>query len=218
VRFKMVFYYTSSEGYLIYMGRDKFENEDLIRFGLPEDVWFHVDDLSSAHVYLRLRPGQTLDDLSEDTINECATMVKANSIEGCKKRRVSVIYTRWKNLHKTPSMDVGAVGFKDESRVRRCHAEKDNSIVNALNRTKEERYPDLEAEQAERAAQWRREQKRKKEEAKRREREERQKREEEKKLQSYEGLMDNENDMTFTDQMESTEDQTAAVAFEDDFM
>lgn len=33
--------------------KDKYENEELIRFGLPEDVWFHVDALSSAHVYLR---------------------------------------------------------------------------------------------------------------------------------------------------------------------
>ncbi|KAF1789322.1 protein of unknown function DUF814 [Phytophthora cactorum] len=36
------------------MGKDKFENEDLIRYGFMEDIWFHVDDLSSAHVYLRL--------------------------------------------------------------------------------------------------------------------------------------------------------------------
>ena len=41
-------------GYRIYMGKDKFENEDLIKWGWPEDVWFHVDDLSSAHVYLRM--------------------------------------------------------------------------------------------------------------------------------------------------------------------
>ena len=27
------------EDWLIYMGRDKFENEDLIRYGLPNDVW-----------------------------------------------------------------------------------------------------------------------------------------------------------------------------------
>lgn len=27
----------------IYMGVDKVENEDLIRWGWPEDVWFHVD-------------------------------------------------------------------------------------------------------------------------------------------------------------------------------
>jgi hypothetical protein len=31
-------------------------DEDLIKWGWPEDVWFHVDKLSSAHVYLRLRP------------------------------------------------------------------------------------------------------------------------------------------------------------------
>jgi NFACT protein RNA binding domain len=27
------------EDWLIYMGRDKFENEDLIRYGLPNDIW-----------------------------------------------------------------------------------------------------------------------------------------------------------------------------------
>jgi hypothetical protein len=25
--------------YLIYMGKDKYENEELIRYGLPEDIW-----------------------------------------------------------------------------------------------------------------------------------------------------------------------------------
>jgi NFACT protein RNA binding domain len=35
----MVFYFTTSEGYMIYMGADKFENEDLIRYGIPEDLW-----------------------------------------------------------------------------------------------------------------------------------------------------------------------------------
>lgn len=27
------------EDFSIYMGRDKFENEDLIRYGLPNDLW-----------------------------------------------------------------------------------------------------------------------------------------------------------------------------------
>lgn len=41
----MVFYFSPSghvEGgndWLIYMGKDKFENEELIKYGLPEDVW-----------------------------------------------------------------------------------------------------------------------------------------------------------------------------------
>ncbi|XP_053962032.1 coiled-coil domain-containing protein 25 isoform X2 [Anastrepha ludens] len=54
----MVFYFKSnvvSPPALIYMGKDKHENEELIRWGWPEDVWFHVHNYSSAHVYLRLK-------------------------------------------------------------------------------------------------------------------------------------------------------------------
>ncbi|EGR31345.1 coiled-coil domain protein [Ichthyophthirius multifiliis] len=51
----MVFWFESSDGHIIYMGKDKYENEDLIKYGWDEDIWFHVDDLSSAHVYLRLK-------------------------------------------------------------------------------------------------------------------------------------------------------------------
>lgn len=86
----MVLFFMSSEGYVMYMGADKYENEDLIKYGLPEDLWFHVDDMSSAHVYLRLHKNQKLEDVSPSTIMECAQLVKANSIEGCKLREVKV--------------------------------------------------------------------------------------------------------------------------------
>mmetsp|Transcript_823 Transcript_823/g.1282 ORF Transcript_823/g.1282 Transcript_823/m.1282 type:complete len:110 (+) Transcript_823:44-373(+) len=80
----MVYYFTTKCGTTLYMGKDKYENEDLIRYGHPEDVWFHVDNLSSAHVYLRMKPGMTLDDLTEDQLLACSSLVKANSIQGCK--------------------------------------------------------------------------------------------------------------------------------------
>ena len=121
----------------MYMGKDKYENEDLIKFGLPEDLWFHVDDHSSAHVYLRLRKDQKLDDVSPETIMECAQLVKANSIEGCKLHSVYVIYTRWRNLKKTASMVPGQVSYHDPLKVKRLLVEKNNSIVNKLNKTKE---------------------------------------------------------------------------------
>ena len=56
----MVFYFQTRNGTMIYVGRDKFENEELIKYGWPEDIWFHVDDMSSAHVYIRLEEGQTI--------------------------------------------------------------------------------------------------------------------------------------------------------------
>ena len=71
------------------------------------------------------------------TIMECGQLVKANSIEGCKLKDVTVIYTRWRNLHKTSSIEVGAIGFHDRSKVKEIRVTKDNSIVNALNRTKQ---------------------------------------------------------------------------------
>ncbi|GJM94915.1 hypothetical protein PR202_ga11599 [Eleusine coracana subsp. coracana] len=66
----MVFYFKArpeAGDYTIFMGLDKHENEDLIKYGFPEDIWFHVDKMSSAHVYVRLNKGQTMDDISEVT-------------------------------------------------------------------------------------------------------------------------------------------------------
>jgi len=54
----------------------------LIKFGWEEDVWFHVDKLSSAHVYLRLPKGKSWDNISEELLIDCCQLVKANSIEG----------------------------------------------------------------------------------------------------------------------------------------
>ncbi|CDS07052.1 hypothetical protein LRAMOSA09575 [Lichtheimia ramosa] len=126
----------------IYMGKDKFENEDLIKYGFPED--FHVDKLSSAHVYVRLQPGQTWDDIPEAVVEDCAQLVKANSIEGNKRNNITVIYTPWDNLKKTPGMETGQVTFYNHKKVRRVHVEKRiNEIVNRLNKTKEVREVDL---------------------------------------------------------------------------
>uniref|UniRef100_A0A5F7ZCN3 Coiled-coil domain-containing protein 25 n=1 Tax=Macaca mulatta TaxID=9544 RepID=A0A5F7ZCN3_MACMU len=42
----MVFYFTrssvNSSAYTIYMGKDKYENEDLIKHGWPEDIWERI--------------------------------------------------------------------------------------------------------------------------------------------------------------------------------
>ena len=133
------------------MGKDKFENEDLIKYGIPEDIWFHVDDLSSAHVYLRLPKGTQLDDIPMSIIMSMCQLVKANSIEGCKKKEVYVVYTRWRNLLKTADMEPGQVSFHDKNKVRRIKVTKDTSVVNKLNKTKREEFPDLAALQEARA-------------------------------------------------------------------
>ncbi|TFA98010.1 Coiled-coil domain-containing protein 25 [Trichoderma ghanense] len=136
----MVYYFSSNvvePAGFIYVGKDKYENEDLIKYGWEED--FHVDKLSSAHIYLRMQPGQTWDNLPEQLVMDLAQLTKANSIEGNKKDNVTIIYTPWSNLKKDGSMDVGQV-----KRVLVPHRE--NPIVNRLNKTKVEKKPDLKAE------------------------------------------------------------------------
>jgi hypothetical protein len=97
---------------------------------------FHVDNLSSAHVYLRLPRGESWEEVPEGVLEDCVQLVKANSIQGesplrahiyhnlsniaylccpgCKLPNVPVIYTPHSNLKKTQGMDVGQVGFKND--------------------------------------------------------------------------------------------------------
>jgi NFACT protein RNA binding domain len=214
----MVFYFKSRCGqFTIYMGKDKYENEFLIKYGLPEDVWFHVDDLSSAHVYLRLKPNMTLDDITEDLLLDCASLVKANSIEGCKKSSVYVVYTRWKNLKKTSDMVDGQVGFHRPDNVRRMSVEKNNPIVRQIDKTKIEKInPDLYQEQQDRLREI---QQQNKAEFKRLEKEKHRQKEEALKAKealSYDSIMNEEN-MTKNSQYEATVDATAAEEYEDSF-
>lgn len=57
----------------------------LIRFSFLIFTRFHVDDLSSAHVYLRMPPGKTINDIPEGVLEDCLQLVKQNSIEGIDK-------------------------------------------------------------------------------------------------------------------------------------
>lgn len=213
----MVFYFKSTcEEFTIYMGKDKHENEDLIKYGLPEDVWFHVDDLSSAHVYLRMKPGTTLDDLSEELLLDCAALVKANSIAGCKKNSVYVVYTRWKNLKKTANMVDGQVGFHRPDNVRRMQVEKNSSIVNKINKSKVEERPDLYKIQQDRQREIQMEKKDHRRQVEKQMKGEELKRKQEKEERSYDRIMSTA-EMKSNTEVEASVDNSAAEAYEDDF-
>ncbi|RMZ72720.1 Coiled-coil domain-containing 25 [Pyrenophora seminiperda CCB06] len=155
----MVYYFSSntvSPSAFIYVGKDKVENEELIKYGWDEDIWFHADNLSSAHIYVRLPEGEDWEKMTKELLVDCAQLTKANSIEGNKKDNVTVVYTPWSNLKKDGSMAVGQVGFKDQRKVKRIHVEqRENAIVNRLNKTKVEKFPDLREERETRRAELR---------------------------------------------------------------
>ena len=144
----MVFYFTSqfnSEA-VVYMGKDKFENEELIEFSFPNDIWFHVEHLSSAHVYLRLDSITSLDEVPKELLQEMCQLTKFNSIEGSKKKEVGIVYTFAQNLLKEADMEAGAVSFKDHKAKRYVKkVSKNKDILNPLKKTKIETFPDLKA-------------------------------------------------------------------------
>ena len=177
-----------------------------------------VECLSSAHVYLRMEKGQCMENISQKSIEECAILTKANSIQECKQSECWITYTPWANLKKTSDMEVGAIGFHDNEKCQRIKVGKNNSIVNALNRTRRA-HPDLYAIQKERQAEIQAElkaQKRAKYEAKITAARER---EETAKLKRYEGT--GEINSIFDAggrSLDGTVDESAAKNFEDDFM
>lgn len=210
----MVIYFKSNvvqpEAY-IYMGNDKYENEELIKWGWPEDVWFHVSKLSSAHVYLRLKDGESIENIPSSLIDDCCQLVKANSIQGNKMNDVEIVYTPWSNLKKTDGMDVGQVAFHNEKEVRKVKVEKRiNTIINRLEKTKVViNNVDLRGQREERDAKERAKQHQSTKEQKQREKEEQKRKEEHRRLQSYETVMK-------ADKMTSNKDVCSNI--DDDFM
>ncbi|KAJ6150778.1 hypothetical protein N7470_007372 [Penicillium chermesinum] len=211
----MVYYFTSnvvSPAAFIYVGKDKFENESLIEFGLDQD--FHVDNLSSAHVYLRMRDGEKWDSIPQELLDDCAQLTKANSIEGNKKDNVTIIYTPWSNLMKDGSMATGQVSFHNPKMVRKILVrERENAVVNRLNKTRVEKFPDLRAEKEEDGKKRRRDERKQREQQRHKDNQEKREREQLKwqKEHAYDDMFSAEN-------MEANSNQDRAADWEDDFM
>ncbi|KAI5965372.1 uncharacterized protein KGF55_001593 [Candida pseudojiufengensis] len=133
--------------HIIYMGKDKFENDPLIKNSNPKNIWFHVDNHSSAHLYLQLTQEQILEWKSFDNFKideylllQICQLTKSNSIKGNKLNNISICYTPVENLYTDGSMDTGTVTFKNNKQVKRYNiAKRDNSIINKLNKTKIEK-------------------------------------------------------------------------------
>ena len=188
-------------------------DEELIKHGYNEgDIWFHVDKLSSAHVYLRMEGGMSIESIPEKLLIDCCQLVKANSIEGCKLNNVQIVYTPWTNLKKTNGMDTGQVGFVRDKLVKRCVVEKKlNEIVNRLNKTKEEKIIDFAAEKIAKSKAERSQERKFIEEQRQRSYQAEQLRKKEEEMKSYSTVMKKAN-------MKSNKQEVSAEEYEDGFM
>lgn len=134
-------------------------------------------------------------------------------VTGNKKDNVTIIYTPWSNLRKDNSMATGQVSFHDQKMVKKVHVTvRQNVIVNRLNKTKVEKFPDLRAERDADQAQKRKADRLKREDQKAKDKQEKLDRERMKwqKDHAYDDLFQEEN-------MISNQERDADF-YEEDFM
>ena len=99
--------FRSSDGYLLYVGKNNFQNEEVsFQIADPKDFWFHVKGVAGSHVIAKT-DGKTLEELPDRLFEEAAELAAYFSSEK-ENAKVEVDYTERKNLKKIIG---GAPGF-----------------------------------------------------------------------------------------------------------
>jgi len=103
---------TSSDGWTIYVGRNRHENDYLLsRMAQPLDVWLHILGQSGAHVLVKVSSAKHEPPLT--TLKEAA-QVAARFSKTAPNTKARVVYTQCKNLRKAGSSKPGVVRYENE--------------------------------------------------------------------------------------------------------
>lgn len=90
-----IFVEENNKEYSILIGENARDNENIIKISHPEDIWFHVDNMSSAHIILKSEG----DKIPKKYLNKISGLFKEYSKKfTCK---YNVIYTSIKNVKLT---------------------------------------------------------------------------------------------------------------------
>lgn len=102
--------YASSDGTLIYVGRNNTQNDRLtLKSSKPEHVWLHVVDIPGSHVVI----AEDASKVSSDTLHEAALLAAFFS-KGRDSSNVAVDYTLIKNVWKPAGARPGNVLYDSQ--------------------------------------------------------------------------------------------------------
>lgn len=97
--------FISADGYDMFVGRNDRQNDELVKMGKGNDLWFHIRDFPGSHVLVRVKKGG---DVPRGTIEEAARLaVKFSS--RAKDGKGTVVYTHIKYLKKPKGAAPGKV-------------------------------------------------------------------------------------------------------------
>lgn len=93
------------DGYTLLIGRNGRQNDALIRQANKDDLWFHAKDKPGAHALLATNREQNI----PSQVLEAAAQISAYFSRGRDENKVTVTYTRVKNLRKPKGAKPGLV-------------------------------------------------------------------------------------------------------------
>lgn len=96
--FKSEYIEIGDKTYTIFIGRSAKGNEQIIKMSHPESIWFHLNNISSAHIILE----SSGDDIPKRYINQVAQ--KLFEYKTNLPKNINVIYTKVKNVKLTNTL------------------------------------------------------------------------------------------------------------------
>ncbi len=95
-------------GYTILAGRNNLQNDRLLRYADPEDLWLHTQKYHSSHVIVELRGGQVRDEVLLFAAELCAYYS-----DGKEGNKIPVDYCKRKFVKKPSKSKAGFVTYTD---------------------------------------------------------------------------------------------------------
>lgn len=100
------------EDYICFIGRNAKGNDQILRSASQKDLWFHLDNISSPHLILKMSEKIFP---SKEILLECAIILKSYKNSISEFQKVNVIYTLVSNIKLTKVL--GQVEFKCNTKV-----------------------------------------------------------------------------------------------------
>jgi predicted ribosome quality control (RQC) complex YloA/Tae2 family protein len=106
---------TLNEPVTFYIGSSQQENHDVIALGKPDDLWFHLADMSSAHVVAILPTIKITRKQRGSIIRRGAYLCKIHTAKAASLSSVSVTYSTIKYV--TPTSIPGSVLVREAHEI-----------------------------------------------------------------------------------------------------
>jgi|GEM_PF-438689 Predicted RNA-binding protein homologous to eukaryotic snRNP len=106
---------TSSDGWTIYVGRNRMENDQLLnKLANPNDIWLHVLGQGGAHVLIRVPSSKQ--EPPKTTLIEAAH-IAARLSKAAVGSKVRVVYTQCKYVKQASQKKPGLVAYENEKTI-----------------------------------------------------------------------------------------------------